>query len=86
LFTVAKLFGTTVDAIKSQNNLSSENLEPGTKIVITAGAKKTGRYLVKKGDSLKSIAGKVGISVERLKEINRLEFYTLMEGMQLRTR
>ncbi|MFY8033083.1 MAG: LysM peptidoglycan-binding domain-containing protein [Flexibacteraceae bacterium] len=86
LFTVAKLFGTTVDAIKSQNNLSSENLEPGTKIVITAGAKKANRYLVKKGDSLKSIAGKVGISVERLKEINRLEFYTLMEGMQLRTR
>jgi outer membrane protein OmpA-like peptidoglycan-associated protein/LysM repeat protein len=86
IFTVASLFGTTVDAIKSQNNLTSENIEPGTKIVITPGAKKGSRYMVKKGDSLKSIASKVGISAERLKEINRLEFYTLIEGMQLRTR
>jgi outer membrane protein OmpA-like peptidoglycan-associated protein/LysM repeat protein len=86
LFTVAALFGTTVDAIKMQNNLTTENLEPGTKIVITPGAKKASRYQVKKGDSVKSIANKSGISADRLKEINRLEFYTLIEGMQLRTR
>jgi LysM repeat protein len=86
LFTIAALYGTTTEAIKTQNNLTSDAVEPGTKIVVTSGAKKASRYQVKKGDSLKSIAAKTGVSVSKLKEINHLEFYTLHEGMQLRTK
>jgi len=86
LFTIAALYGTTTEAIKTQNNLTSDAVEPGTKIVVTPGAKKASRYQVKKGDSLKSIAAKTGVSVSKLKEINHLEFYTLHEGMQLRTK
>ena len=75
LWSIAKKFNTTVDELKSLNNLKSNLLSIGETLAIpTEGASSTSDviYTVKSGDSLWSIAKKYGTNVANLKALNNL--------------
>ena len=76
LYSIAKSFGTTVDAIKNANGLTTDNIYTYQSLIIPLSFL-IGEYLVKKGDTLYSIASKYNISVETLKALNNLGFDTI---------
>ena len=82
LYAIASKYGTTVDAIKSLNNLISNNLSIGQilKIPSTTG---TVTYVVKSGDNLYSIANKYNTTVNAIKQKNGLISNNLSIGQIL---
>ncbi|MEG1494904.1 MAG: LysM peptidoglycan-binding domain-containing protein [Bacilli bacterium] len=86
LWNIAKKFNTTVDDIKKNSNLNSENLTIGQ--ILTIPKPKTNpswiEYIVVSGDSLWSIAKKFNITVESLKESNNISTSTLNIGQVLK--
>lgn len=85
LWSIAKKFGTTVDNLKSINNLSGNMLSIGQKLKISESASPSSGtyYTVKKGDTLYSIASKNGLTVNELKSLNNLTSNTLTIGQSL---
>lgn len=96
---IANRYGVSVANIKRWNNLRSDNLKigqrlviyprgakPGTKVAETAVNKGVEReYVVKTGDSLWSIAQKFpGVSVDNLKKWNDISGNKLKPGMKLK--
>ncbi|WP_434037235.1 LysM peptidoglycan-binding domain-containing protein [Formosa sp. 4Alg 33] len=97
---IARKYSVRVSQIKQWNGLRSNNLSIGQRLTIyprnsgatastatTASAKKTEEktYIVKKGDSLWSIAQKYsGISVDNIKEWNDISGSRLKPGMSLK--
>jgi N-acetylmuramoyl-L-alanine amidase len=65
LYTVSKLFKTSVSTLKKSNNIYSTEIHPGQKLKVSAVT-----YTVKKGDTLFVIAKKYGITVSALKKAN----------------
>lgn len=91
LWSIAKKFNTTVDAIKSLNNLTSNSLRVGDVLKIPTETPEepdvpdnTGIYVVKSGDSLYKIAQKYNTTVDELKRLNNLTSNSLTIGQQLR--
>lgn len=90
LYSIANKYGITVNDLKSTNNLTSNNLSIGQKLVIP-GLKQEPEipqqneitYIVQKGDSLWSIAKKYGITVNGLKEYNNLTTNSLAINQKL---
>jgi Cell wall hydrolyses involved in spore germination len=76
LFLLAQKFGVTVDAIKSNNNLSSDYLWAGRKLTIpgkqTSSSSSNTSYLVHAGDTLFLIAQRYGVTVSNLRAANNL--------------
>lgn len=76
LYSIALKNGLTVDEIKNANNLTSNVLSIGQKLLIPKPADDSLddeiTYIVKTGDSLWSIAKKYNITVGELKEYNNL--------------
>ena len=70
LYSVAKKFDISVNKLKEYNNLSSNLLNIGQKLLIPIGGDTT--YVVKAGDTLYSIAREYNITVDKLKELNNL--------------
>lgn len=91
LYSIATKFGTSVDAIKKANNLGTNMLAIGQKLLIpkideeiSTPSTPTGSvYTVKKGDTLYSIAGRYGITVDSLKIANGLTSNNLKIGQKL---
>lgn len=86
LWSIAKKFNTSVDEIKSLNNLKSNLLSIGETLAIpTEESSPTTdvTYIVKSGDSLWSIAQKYGTTVSNLKSLNNLTGNTLQIGQKL---
>ena len=81
LYSIANKYNTSVDELKSLNNLSSNSLSIGTLLKIPTTTSSV--YIVKKGDTLWSIAKDNNISVDKLKEINNLVSNSLSIGQQL---
>jgi len=81
LYSIAKKFDTTVDKLKSDNNLVSNMLSIGQKLIIPFDKKMT--YSVKQGDTLYSIAKKFNVSVDELKKLNNLVSDALSVGKLL---
>ena len=81
LYSIAFKYNTTVDKIKTLNNLDSNTLSIGELIKIPSTENNV--YIVKKGDTLWSIARDNNISVNKLKEINNLSSNALSIGQQL---
>lgn len=86
LYSIAKKFNTTVDAITRANNLTSTTLQIGQQLLIPGTTPPTEneiQYFVQKGDSLYSIAKKFNTSVDEIKRYNNLSSNTLQIGQKL---
>lgn len=88
LWNIARKFNTTVDELKALNNLTSDTLSVGQKLLLKAPTETIPPedydiYTVKSGDTLYGIANLFGITVAELKRINNLTNDTLSVGQQL---
>ncbi len=83
LYSISKKYNTTVDAIKKINNLPSNILTIGTTIQIPSSNQKNNTYTVERGDTLYSIAKRLGVSIDFLKAANNLTTNMLSVGDKL---
>ena len=84
LYAIANQYGMTVDELKALNNLTSNTLSIGQKLVVSAGNAGTlNTYTVKAGDTLYSIANKYGLTVSELEQLNNLTSDVLSIGQIL---
>lgn len=81
LYSIAKQFDTSVNKIKEVNNLDSNLLVVGQKILIPISNDTT--YVVKKGDTLYGIAREFNITVDKLRMLNNLNSDVLSIGQIL---
>lgn len=82
LYSIANKYGTTVDAIKQANNLTSNTLQIG-QVLLIPGTTEYATYIVKSEDTLYGIANKYGTNVTQLKTINNLTSNLLQVGQEL---
>lgn len=91
LYSIAKQYNSTVDAIKRYNNLTSNNLSIGQKLKLPCYMKDNDNttmpnfvmYTVKAGDSLYSIAQQYNTTVDKIKSDNKLPSNNLSIGQVL---
>lgn len=89
LYGIAQKYNLTVDELKKINNLSSNNLSIGQKLLVSGTAEDIingsdyDTYIVKSGDNLYAIARKYGTTVDNLKKINNLSSNLLSVGQKL---
>ena len=84
LYSIARSNNMTVDKLKSLNNLTSNILSIGQKLIISSGSNVPNNvYVVKKGDTLWSIANNFNVSVNDLKNANNKSNNSLSIGEQL---
>lgn len=87
LYSISKKFNTTVDELKRINNLITNALSIGQQLVIPSetieSIEQYNTYIVKKGDTLYSIANKYNTTIDKLKEINNLSSNILSINQQL---
>lgn len=88
LYSIANKYGTTVNELKSLNNLSNNILSIGQVLNLpgTSEENTINSYTVKSGDTLYSIANKFNLSVSELKALNNLTSNTLSIGQTLKIR
>ena len=84
LYSVAMANNTTVDELKKANNLTSNILSTGQLLKIPSALLPESTYIVKKGNSLYSIANKYNTTVDELKRINNLTSNILSIGQVLK--
>ena len=85
LYSIARKFNTTVDNLKSLNNITTDSLAIGQILKIPGEENiKENTYTVKKGDNLYSIARTYGTTVDKLKNINNLTSNNLSIGQVLK--
>lgn len=96
LASIAAKYGVSVSQIKNWNNLSSNTISRGKKLLIYSSdyngnsklasdnASKTNKYIVKKGDSLGKIAQKFNVTIAQLKNWNKITDNTIKVGQTLR--
>ena len=86
LWSIARRFGVTVSQIKEVNNLKNNTLTIGELLYIPTKETESVTkdvYTVKNGDTLYSIARKYNLTVDELKELNKLTSNTLSIGQKL---
>ena len=88
LWSIAKKFDTTVDKIKKLNNLSSNLLQIGQKLVINDSSSNNPetnliKYTVVKGDTLYGISRKFNTTVSEISSLNNLKTNVLQIGQEL---
>lgn len=86
LWSIAKRFNVGVDEIKSANNLTSNLINVGQKLVIPGAApsdQTNVTYVVQKGDSLWSIANANNTTVDEIANLNDLDTNTIYVGQIL---
>lgn len=88
LYSIASKYGISVNTLKNYNNLTTNVLSIGQKLNIPATSEQPSSnyldYVVKKGDSLYSIANKYNTSVSDIMKINNLNTSLLNIGMVLK--
>ena len=86
LYTISKKYNTSVPDILGLNNLTSSNLQIGQVLKIPSSSNiynTNTTYIVKKGDSLYSIAKKYNTSIDNIKNKNKLISNNLQIGQKL---
>lgn len=82
LYSIARKYDLTVDELKNYNNLTSNTLSIGQRLII--GEKALGNlYTVQRGDTLYSIAKSFNISIDELRNANNLGSNILTIGQTL---
>ena len=88
LYQIASRYNTTVDAIKSLNNLTSNVLTIGQVLKIptmtSSGGNNSISYTVKRGDTLYQIASRYNTTVDAIKSLNNLTSNVLTIGQVLK--
>ena len=85
MWLLANRFGTTVDAIKRLNGLTSDNLQIGQVLQIPSGQSAPYfNYTVRSGDTLWLLANRFGTTVDAIKRLNGLTSDSLRIGQVLR--
>ncbi len=82
LYSIARKYNTTVEAIKSYNNLTSNLLTINQTLQIPVDETTTENitYVIKKGDTLYQIAGNYGVTVDDIVNLNNLTSTLLNVG------
>lgn len=83
LYSIARQYNTTVDELKTINNLSTDILSIGQKLLIPTTSSPKKIYTVKSGDSLWKISREFGTTVSELRKLNNLTSDILSIGQQL---
>lgn len=78
LYSLSKLFNTSVKALRYSNNINENKLSPGDVIYVPAHV-----YKVKSGDSMYSVAKKYGIPVSNLKRANHTTGNSIKPGEKI---
>ena len=88
---IAKNFGLSVETIKLMNNMRSNKIIAGKKILVSSTIRHSSsdgknyfKYTVKKGDSLFSLAKRYKTSVRQLKSINALKNSLIKVGQKIK--
>lgn len=95
LYSIASIYGISVQELKGLNNLTSNTLYIGEQLLVPSidvsppeeqlpPSQDYQIYTVKKGDSLWSISKKFNITIPELVEINNLKNYNLQIGDELK--
>lgn len=85
LWQLANRYGTTVDAIKQANGLTSDNLSIGQVLRIPVSQTDSYfQYTVRSGDTLWLLANRFGTTVDAIKKLNGLTSDSLRVGQVLR--
>ena len=82
LYAIAKKYNTSVEKIKSLNNLATNTLMIGQKLILPT-SDNSNTYIVKKGDSLYAIAKANSTTVSEIKRLNNLTSNLLNVGQVL---
>ena len=82
LWLIANKYDTTIEKIKTTNNLTS-NLLPIGQVLIIPSTSEYKTYTVQKGDSLWLIANKYNTTVDNIKKLNNLTTNLLSIGQKL---
>ena len=87
LYGISNQFGVSVVDLKNLNNLKDNNLKIGQVLKISQNSgtnpDSTINYIVKKGDSLYSIARVYKTTVQEIQKLNNLKSNTLSIGQEL---
>ena len=84
LYSIAKQYNVSVDDIVNQNNLVSNNLTIGTKLLIPSGkSSDIIVYTVQRGDSLWALANNYNTTIDDIKRLNNLTSDVLKVGQKL---
>lgn len=86
LYSISKKQNIPIDTIIKLNNLTSSNLEIGQQLKLKSDSNNSSnknQYIVKRGDTLYSIALKNNTTVDKLRELNNLNTNTLTIGQIL---
>jgi LysM repeat protein len=83
LTSIARQFGTTVQAIMTANNLTSTRILVGQRLVIPTPQQQPSTYQVQRGDTLYSIARRFGTTVQAIMTANNLTSTRIVVGQQL---
>jgi LysM repeat protein len=89
LYSIARRFGTTVDAIKAANGLTGNTISVGQRLTIPGGTVQTPApggtvHVVQQGDTLYSIARRYNTTVQAIMVANGLSNTRIVVGQQLR--
>lgn len=82
LYSIAQRYNTTVDELKKQNQLSTNQLTIGQSLVLPSTSFVT--YTVQKGDTLYKIASQYNTTVDILKKLNNLSSNILSIGQKIK--
>lgn len=84
LFDIAALKGVSISEIKDANNLKTDVLQIGQVLNIPSSSSGEINYIVQKGDNLYTIANKYDVTIDDIKNLNKLSTNTLKIGQVLK--
>ncbi len=85
LYSIARKYNLSVDELKKLNNLTSNTLSIGQRLIVKSTPQMSeNTYVVVKGDSLYAIARRFNTTVDEIKKLNNLTSNTLSIGQVLK--